>query len=257
MSQHRPCQNCARPLAGRTAIVTGASRGIGRAIAIGLAARGANVAVHYHRQASLAAETVSACREYGVRATAIQADVADETDVADLLLASTELGPPSILINNAGIADYGLAMEMSLARFQHILAVNLTSVFLCTRAAIPYLRRHPHARVVNIASMHGIAGAAMEAAYAAAKGGVIAWTKSLAKELASLHITVNAIAPGAIDTDMLAPFDADEKAAIVEATPLHRLGSAKDVAAAALFLADPAADFITGQVIGVNGGLLT
>ncbi|GMA58770.1 beta-ketoacyl-ACP reductase [Alicyclobacillus sacchari] len=256
MNHQKPSEHCMRPLAGRTAIVTGASRGIGQAIAIALASKGANVAVHYHRQKSLAAATVDACRQFGVRATAIQADVTAETEVEHLMLASTQLGPPSILINNAGLADYGLAMEMSLERFQHIMAVNLTSVFLCTRAAIPYLRRHPHARVVNIASMHGIS-AAMEAAYAAAKGGVIAWTKSLAKELASLRITVNAIAPGAIDTDMLAQFDVEEKAAIVDATPLGRLGTAHDVAAAALFLADPAADFITGQVIGVNGGLLT
>lgn len=237
--------------------MTGASRGIGRAIAITLAKAGANVAVHYHRERELAEQVVRECEAHDVQAVAIQADVRDEGDVKRLFIESTQLGIPSILVNNAGVSDYGLVIDMTLERWRTLVDVNLTSMFLCTREAIPYLRRVEHGRIVNLASIHGMDGAAMEAAYSATKGGVIAWTKAVAKELATLGITVNAVSPGAIDTDMMAQFDDAERLAIAESTPIGRLGQPEDVAALVTFLASPEASFITGQNISPNGGLST
>lgn len=246
-----------RRLEGRNAIVTGASRGIGRAVAVALAREGANIAVHYRERVDLATETARLCEDCGVQSVVIQADVAKEDDVKRMFVESTQLGIPSILVNNAGISDYGLASDLTLSRWREILDVNLTSMFLCTREAIPYFRRTDGARIVNVSSIQGIEGAAMEAAYAATKGGVIAWTKSMARELASFRITVNCVAPGAIDTDMLTRFDEEERRAMVDATPLGRLGTPEDVAELIAYLASPSASFITGQVMSPNGGLLT
>ncbi|GEO25070.1 beta-ketoacyl-ACP reductase [Alicyclobacillus acidoterrestris] len=244
------------PLAGKVAVVTGASRGIGKRIATTLAKAGAHVAVHYHQARVEAFDTVAQCVGYGTRAVAIQADVSQEEDVQRLFLEATQLGTPSILVNNAGVAHYGLVMDLSLREWNRVLQTNLTSTFLCSKEAIPYLRRVEDGRIINVSSVHGLRGAAMEAAYSASKAGIIAFTESLALELASLGITVNAVAPGVIDTDMLRGFSAEEKRQLQTETPIGRLGTPYDVAHVVRFLASPDSSFITGQVISPNGGRL-
>ncbi|WAH39231.1 elongation factor P 5-aminopentanone reductase [Alicyclobacillus dauci] len=244
-------------LQGRVAIVTGASRGIGRSIAIELASAGASLVVNFRQNQDLAEEVVEQCRSHDVQAIAVQADTSDEKAVKHLLMSATELGIPDILVNNAGVSHYGLLMDMSLETWKSVIDVNLTSSFLCTREAIPLLRRNGRGRIINIASIHGLSGASCEAAYAASKAGVIALTKSLAQELGSLGITVNAIAPGVIDTDMMASFSREEREAMVDETPLNRLGHPTDVAAIVRFLASDEAGFITGQTIRVDGGRIS
>ncbi|GMA61850.1 3-oxoacyl-ACP reductase FabG [Alicyclobacillus fastidiosus] len=254
-SESRELQQTAT-LSGKVAIVTGASRGIGRAIAIALAEAGAHVVIHYREQRQQAMCTVKACEALGVRAIAVQADVGVEADVQRLFLEATQLGNPSILVNNAGIAHYGLLMDLSLMEWEKMLQTNLTSTFLCCREAIPYLKRASGGRIINLASVHGLRGAAMEAAYSASKAGVIALTESLAVEVGSLGITVNAVAPGVIDTDMMQGFSAQERRQMQEETPVGRLGTPVDVANVVAFLASEASSFITGQVISPNGGRL-
>lgn len=245
------------PLKHRVAVVTGASRGIGRTIATSFAKAGANVAIHYREREAEAVQVAEICQAHGVSAVVIGGDLTNEDDVRRLFIESSQLGLPSILVNNAGISDYGLLMDLSLAQWRHVLDVNLTSMFLCVREAIPFFRYAKQSRIINIASIHGIEGAAMEAAYAASKGGVIALTKSLARELASIHVTVNAIAPGAIDTEMMQRFTPSEREDIISRTPVGRMGKPEDVAALALYLASDDASFITGQVISPNGGIVT
>lgn len=239
------------------AVITGASRGIGRAISIAFAEAGIDVVVNYKTHEQEAHEVVLACERAGGKAIAVCADVSREEEVAFLFTSATQLGMPSILVNNAGVDDYGLLMDLPTARWQTILDVNLTGAFLCSRQAIPYLARSENARMINIASIHGINGASCEAAYAASKGGLIALTKSLAKELGGQGITVNAVAPGIIETDMIQRFDDEELSAMKDATPLGRLGKPSEVAHLVRFLVSQEASFITGQIISPNGGLLT
>lgn len=246
-----------RPLLGEVAIVTGASRGIGAGIALKLAQAGAKVVVNYHRQKADAEQVAAACEAAGSAALAVGADVGDETSVQNLLQAATALGSPSILVNNAGIALDKLLMDTSVEEWNQVLTTNLTGPFLCTKAILPHLLRRQWGRVINISSIWGISGAAGESAYSAAKGGLITWTKALALELASSGITVNAIAPGAVDTDMLLHLSADDKAALTEQIPARRLGSPEDIGSVAAFLASRGASYLTGQVISVNGGILT
>jgi 3-oxoacyl-[acyl-carrier protein] reductase len=246
-----------KPLFQQVAVVTGASRGIGRSIAIALAKAGAHVLVNYRASSDMADETVRECLKYGVRAIAVQADVSRKEEVARLFEACTEtLGDPHILVNNAGIGHYGLLSDLSDEEWHRILAVNLTSAFLCIRAALPGMLKRKYGRIINISSIWGIVGGSCETAYSAAKGGLIALTKALAKELGPSGITVNAIAPGAIATDMLGPLTPDEQKALVERTPVGRLGVPDDVSRVALFLALPANSFLTGEVISPHGGLL-
>ncbi|MFD1677330.1 elongation factor P 5-aminopentanone reductase [Alicyclobacillus fodiniaquatilis] len=241
----------------RVAIVTGASRGIGRAVAIELARTGVSVVVNYRQQQAAAQQVVETCNAQGVSAISVKADVTDEQAVKQLFVAATALGTPSILVNNAGLADHGLLMDLSVQQWRHIIDTNLTSVFLCSREAIPYMRHWGSGRIVNISSIHGLYGASNEAAYAASKGAMNALTKSLAQELGSLQITVNAVAPGVIETEMLGMFSREEQLDMVDATPVGRLGQPEDVAALVRFLVSDAASFLTGQVISPNGGRMT
>ncbi len=245
-----------RPLFGQVAIVTGASRGIGRSIAIALARAGAYVVVNYLHRADSAAEVVSECQKVGSKALAVQADVTNEAEVKHLVMMSTQLGIPKILVNNAGATKAKLAVDTSFEEWNEILAMNLTAPFLCTREVLPYFMTSEYGRVINVSSIWGITGGSFETAYSAAKGGLISFTKALAKEMSRAGITVNAVAPGAIDTEMLDCLSTEDKRDLERQTPVGRLGTPEDVAHTVLFLADPASSYITGQVISPNGGLV-
>ena len=236
----------------KTALVTGASRGIGREICRALSSDGWVVAVNYQTSAALAEELA---REIG--GISVCADVADPEAVKNMFSrVQDSLGDISLLVNNAGISEYGLLTDLSFERWNRLIAVNLGGAFNCCRAAIPAMVQQKSGCIINISSMWGQAGASCEAAYSASKGGVIALTKALAKELGPSGIRVNSVSPGCIETDMMARFSAAELEALRDETPLEALGSPADVAQCVRFLASPAARFITGQTIGVNGGFI-
>jgi 3-oxoacyl-[acyl-carrier protein] reductase len=248
----------AKPLAGQVAIVTGSSRGIGRAIAIELARLGACVAINYLNSKEAALEVVSLCESHGGQSMAIQADVAKQTDVERLVeTVALYIGKPDILVNNAGIAGHNLLIDTSEDEWDRLIAANLKAPFLCTKAVLPSMIAKRYGRIINISSIWGIAGGSGEVAYSASKGGIIAFTKALSKEMGPSGITVNAVAPGVIDTDMLATIEQADRDLLTQETPVGRLGTPKDIADVAAFLALPASDFITGQVISPNGGFLT
>jgi len=243
-------------LAGKLALVTGGSRGIGAAIARDLAAAGARVLVNYHTQRE-AAEAVVAdiARARGV-AEAIGFDVADTVAVdAAIRDVAARLGNVDILINNAGVSADGLILRTSEETWNRVLDVNLKGVFNCTKAVTRGMMRARAGRIVNIGSVVGFMGNTGQSTYAAAKAGVIGFTKAAARELASRDITVNAVAPGLIATDMLEGMQAAVRDMVLALVPLRRLGTPEDVAAAVTFLAGPGGAYITGQVIHINGGL--
>lgn len=245
-----------RPLFGQTAIVTGASRGIGRAIAIKLAKAGAYVVVNYLRSEAAAEEVVEVCRANGSKAIAVQADVTKPAEVTHLMTEATQFGVPTILVNNAGIAQSKLLLDTSLDEWESLLKSNLTAPFLCSKAVLPAMIRERYGRIINISSIWGIAGGSYEVAYSASKGGLISFTKALAKEVAPSGITVNAVAPGAVETDMIKSMSTDDRSQLEHETPVGRIGHPDDIAHAVLFVASPGASFMTGQVISPNGGLV-
>jgi len=243
------------PLAGRIALVTGASRGIGREIALALAATGARVVVNYASSPVAAAEVVREIEATGAQAWAHQADVAVEAEVEAMVKAVLEReGRIDVLVNNAGITRDGLLMRMKTSDWQSVIDLNLTGVFLCTRAVSRAMLKARSGRIINITSVVGMMGNPGQANYSAAKAGVIGLTRSTAAEFASRGITVNAVAPGFIATDMTKDLNAEP---ILAAIPLGRLGQPEEVAGAVRFLAaDPAAAYITGQVLAVDGGMV-
>ena len=243
------------PLTGQTALITGASRGIGRAVALALAEAGAEVVVNYSSSADAAEEVVQAITSNGGSAYAIKANVAEEDAVDQLIKTVLERSSSlDILINNAGITRDGLLMRMKTEDWQAVVNLNLTGVFLCTRAVARTMLKQKSGRIINITSVVGLMGNAGQANYAAAKAGVVGLTKSTAKEFASRGITVNAVAPGFITTDMTKELDSEP---ILAAIPLGSFGTPEQVAGAVRFLAaDPAAAYITGQVLQVDGGML-
>lgn len=243
-------------LKGKVAVVTGGSRGIGRAIAVALAEAGADVAIDYHAHQAAADEVCERAEKLGVRARAFQADVADAQQV-DRMAASVldALGPTSILINCAGITRDKSFVKMTREMWDEVIATNLGGAFNVTHAFLPTILDRGWGRIINISSVVGQAGNFGQANYAASKGALIAFTMTLARELGRKGITVNAVAPGFIETDMTRDLPDAVKQQVVAMTPLARLGKPEEVAAVAAFLASPAASYITGQVIAVNGGM--
>ena len=244
-------------LDGKTALVTGASRGIGRAIALCLAAEGARVAINYAGNVKAAEEVKTSIEAAGGTAILCQADIADsaavEAMIADVV---KEFGAIDILVNNAGITRDTLLMRMKDEDFAKVLDTNLKGVFYCTKAVSKLMMKKRSGRIVNMASVVGLVGNAGQTNYAAAKAGVIGFSKSAAKELASRGITVNVVAPGFIGTDMTAGLPESVKEKMLTDIPLGRMGAPEDVANAVLFLASDQASYITGQVVNVDGGMV-
>jgi len=243
-------------LAGQVAIVTGASRGIGAAIARDLAAAGAHVVVGYRTQQAQADAVVGDVTSRGGAAEAIAFDVAsfDEVDAAVRAVVA-RLGKVDVLVNNAGVSADGLIVRITDDQWQRVLDVNLKGVFNCTKAVTRPMMRARSGRIINLSSVVGVTGNTGQAAYAAAKAGIIGFTKSTARELASRGITANVVAPGIIETDMTEALDASTRDMYRAMVPLGRMGRGEDVAAAVTFLAGPGASYITGQVIHINGGM--
>jgi 3-oxoacyl-[acyl-carrier protein] reductase len=244
-------------LTGRTALVTGASRGIGRGVAIALARQGADVAVNYRENAPAAEEVVGEISRLGRRALAIQGSTADGRQACEgIVTAALEaFGKVDILVNNAGITRDDLLMRMDEEAWDAVIDTNLSGPFWMTRAVARPMMKARHGRIINMSSVAGRIGNAGQANYASAKAGLIGLTKTTARELASRNITCNAIAPGFVDTEILATMPSGALEALLQLTPLGEIGKVEDVAAAAVYLASDEARYVTGQVLGVDGGL--
>ncbi|WP_404450040.1 3-oxoacyl-[acyl-carrier-protein] reductase [Sutcliffiella horikoshii] len=244
-------------LKGKTAVVTGASRGIGRAVALELAEHGAKVVVNYSGSEAKAYEVVETIKEMGGEAIAVRCNVGDIEDVQAMMKeAITQFGTIDILVNNAGITRDNLLMRMKEDEWDDVININLKGVFNATKAVTRQMMKQRSGRIINIASIVGVMGNAGQANYVAAKAGVIGLTKSTARELASRHITVNAIAPGFITTDMTDKLTEEVKAEMLKQIPLARFGEAKDIASVVSFLASEKSAYITGQTLHVDGGMV-
>jgi 3-oxoacyl-[acyl-carrier protein] reductase len=243
-------------LDGKIALVTGGARGIGRSIVEALAAQGATVAFTYRSSSSAADEIVASLKTSGRTAVGFASDAASTADAAAVVESVIkQFGRLDILVNNAGITRDGLLMRMSEADWDAVINNNLKSIFNFTKAACRPMMGQRAGRIINISSIVGVSGNAGQANYAASKAGIVGFTKSIAKELASRNIQVNVVAPGYIDTDMTGTLTADQKKALTELIPLKRTGRPEDISSVVVFLASDAASYITGQVLCVDGGL--
>lgn len=242
---------------GKTVIVTGGSRGIGRAIALDFAKSGANVVVNYNSSASKAEEVVAEIESLGGKGLAVQCNVSSQEDVDRLLKASVDtFGGVDILVNNAGITKDTLILRMKEEDWDSVLDTNLKGTFMTTKVIGKYMLKKKQGRIVNITSVVGVMGNAGQSNYAASKAGVIGFTKSIAKEFASRGITVNAVAPGFIESDMTEVLSDEVKEAYAKAIPLGKMGQPEDVSSAVKFLCSDMSKYITGQVVQVDGGML-
>lgn len=241
---------------GKTAIVTGASRGIGRAVAIALASGGANVIINYAGNEAAAKETARLCEGYGVKTLLVRGDVADTADCQNIVdEALQHFGSIDILVNNAGITRDNLLMRMTDEEFDQVIATNLRGAYSMMKAASRPMMKKRYGRIVNMASVVGLMGNAGQVNYAASKAGVIGMTKSFAREIAARGITVNAVAPGFIATDMTASMTDAAVETVAGSIPMKRMGTPEDVAAVVKFLASEASGYVTGQVLAVDGGM--
>lgn len=242
---------------GRVSLITGGSRGIGKAISKQFASQGIRVAVNYISNQDAADKVVKLVEDAGSSAVAVQGDVTKRADVERIFAETSEaLGPVEILVNNAGIISDSLLMRMSDEDWDSVIDLDLRSVFLCTREAIRTMIRSRWGRVINIGSVVGLRGNSGQANYAAAKAGMVGFTQSIAKEVASRNITVNCVAPGYVETDIVEDLPKDLKQAIMDRVPIGRFGYPEEIAGMVGFLASDAASYITGQAIAVDGGLV-
>lgn len=238
------------------ALITGGSRGIGRVIAETLAKSGYDIAICYSGNESAAQETIALCKKHGVQAIYVKADVSNSEDVANMFSEiKSLLGPVDVLVNNAGITKDGLLLRMSEEDFESVVDINLKGSFLCTKAAIKDMLKAKKGRIINITSIVGVTGNAGQANYSASKAGLIGFTKSVAREYGSKGITVNAVAPGFIQTAMTDSLPEEVKKAYLSQIPVGRFGTSEDVASVVEFLASDKAAYVTGQVIEVTGGM--
>lgn len=245
-------------LSGKTALVTGGSRGIGRAIALALAGHGAAVMVNYVRNAEAARDTVAALQALGVRADAVQGDVAVPDEAVRIVQATIEtFGRLDILVNNAGLTRDDLVLRLDRDDWDTVLNTNLRGTFFCTKTALRGMIRQRWGRIINVTSVAGLVGNAGQANYSAAKAGIIGFTKAVAKEVANRNITVNAIAPGFVETEMTKELTEQQREAILRQIPAGRTGRPEDVAPAAVFLASEEAAYVNGHVLTVDGGLVS
>lgn len=246
-----------KPLSGQVALVTGASRGIGRSIALNLASLGANIVVNYSGNETAAQEVVAEIHALGTEAVALKANVGSY-EQADNLIKETinAMGRIDILVNNAGITRDNLIMRMKEEEFDQVIETNLKGVFNCLKAVTRPMMKQRYGRIINISSVVGVLGNAGQANYVAAKAGVIGLTKSSARELASRGITVNCVAPGFIDTDMTKELSEDLRSKLIADIPLARLGQPEEIAKVVAFLASDSASYMTGQTLHVDGGMV-
>ena len=244
------------PLAGRVALVTGSSRGIGRATALRLAQMGADVAINYRNDQAGAQAVVAEIEALGRRSVATQADVSQEADVTRMgAEIDSTLGAITILVNNAGTTSDQLLLRMTAEQFDQVIATNLRSAFLCSKMALRAMMKARWGRIVNVSSISGLTGQMGQANYAASKAGLIALTKSIAREVGSRNITANAVAPGFVPTELTSTLAEEWRDYYLKLTPLARFGTAEEVAATIAFLCSPEAGFITGQTIAIDGGI--
>jgi 3-oxoacyl-[acyl-carrier protein] reductase len=244
------------PLAGKIALVTGSSQGIGRATAERLGQSGADVVINYRSNLGAAEEVKAHIEALGRRCIVVQADVSNEEDVTRLFAETNRLlGPVTVLVNNAGTTRDKLILQMSLNDFEHVMNINLRAAFLCTKAVLRGMMKTRWGRIVNVASIAGLLGNAGQANYSSSKAAILALTLSTAREMASRNITANAVAPGFVPTELTSIVTEQQRKFMLDTTPLGRFGTVDEVAAAINFLCSPEASYITGQILGVDGGL--
>jgi 3-oxoacyl-[acyl-carrier protein] reductase len=247
-----------RPFTEQTVLITGGSRGIGAAIAERFASVGMNVIIHYLSSHEAANESARACMKHGAKVLTVSADLRSRDQILKMQekLEQRDM-VPDILVNNAGISHYGLLSDVTEEVWDDVMEINLKGAFLCTQVFMQQMIQNKYGRIINVSSIWGISGASCEVVYSTAKGGMNAFTKALAKELAPSGITVNAVAPGAVDTQMMSAFNAEEKAALESEIPAGRFALPNEIASLVYFLALPESSYITGQIISPNGGWLT